>query len=177
MLPQLRRTDNDSVARSPQMNMSAASPSPSSLGARPVATSFRPGGSQGTSVIGVDLVIQGNLTSKGEIQIEGEVQGDIHAVHVVIGEKARVTGSVIAEECVIRGNLLGTVRSRRVILQGSAHVEGDIHHQTMAIEQGAFFEGKSRRTDDPLAGLSRTTPELVEATPPSSGPTTPPPLS
>jgi cytoskeletal protein CcmA (bactofilin family) len=102
-------------------------------------------------VIGVDLVIQGNLTSKGEIQIEGEVQGDIHAVHVVIGEKARVTGSVIAEECVIRGNLLGTVRSRRVILQGSAHVEGDIHHQTMAIEQGAFFEGKSRRSEDPMS--------------------------
>jgi len=30
-------------------------------------------------------------------------------------------------------------------------VEGDINHQSLAIEQGAFFEGKSRRSDDPLS--------------------------
>ncbi|WP_291177980.1 polymer-forming cytoskeletal protein [Hyphomicrobium sp.] len=133
-------------------------------------------------MIGVDLVIQGNLTSKGEVQIEGEVQGDIHATHVVIGERARVTGGVVAEECVIRGHLLGTVRGRRVLLQGSAHVEGDVYHQTMAIEQGAFFEGKSRRTDDPLAGLSRAAaPSESAAAAPApaatTSPATPPPLS
>lgn len=178
MLPQVRKPENDSVVRSqPHMqNINTSSSSPSSLGGvRPAAASFRPGGSSaGTSVIGVDLVIQGNLTSKGEVQIEGEIQGDIYATHVVIGERARVTGGVVAEECVIRGQLLGTVRGRRVLLQGSAHVEGDVYHQTMAIEQGAFFEGKSRRTDDPLAGLTRTTPEPVEAAP---GPTMPPPLT
>lgn len=179
MLPQFRKPENDSVVRSqPHMqNISTSpslSPSPSALGVRPAAASFRPGGSSGTSVIGVDLLIQGNLTSKGEVQIEGEVQGDIYATHVVIGERARVTGGVVAEECVIRGHLLGTVRGRRVLLQGSAHVEGDVYHQTMAIEQGAFFEGKSRRTDDPLAGLSRTTPEPVEAAP---GSAMPPPLT
>lgn len=124
-----------------------------------------------TSVIGPDLVIHGNLTSKGEVQIEGEVQGDIHATHVVLGERARVTGGIVAEECIIRGHLLGTIRGRRVLLQGSAHVEGDVYHQTMAIESGAFFEGKSRRTDDPLAGLSRTASE-----PASAGSATPPPL-
>jgi cytoskeletal protein CcmA (bactofilin family) len=108
-----------------------------------------------TSVIGPDLLIQGNLISKGEVQVEGEVQGDIHGSHIVIGEKARITGGIIAEECIIRGHVLGTVRGRRVLLQTSSHVEGDIYHQTVAIEQGAFFEGKSRRTDDPIAGISR----------------------
>jgi len=130
------------------------------------------------SVIGADLVIQGNLTSKGEVQIEGEVQGDIYGTHIVIGERARVTGGVIAEECVIRGHLLGTVRGRRVLLQSTSHVEGDVYHQTMAIEQGAFFEGKSRRTDDPLAGLGRGSeqrmPESVAAA--AQPPTPPPPL-
>jgi cytoskeletal protein CcmA (bactofilin family) len=151
MLPQFRKPETDS----PQSPLPSLSTPPSSLGSRHAGASFRPGGPSGASVIGVDLVIQGNLTSKGEVHIEGEVQGDIYATNVVIGERARVTGGVIAEECVIRGHLLGTVRGRRVLLQGSSHVEGDIYHQTMAIEQGAFFEGKSRRTDDPLAGLSR----------------------
>jgi cytoskeletal protein CcmA (bactofilin family) len=151
MLPQFRKPEPDS----PQSNVSSLSTTPSTLGPRQTAASFRPGGSSGVSVIGADLVIHGNLTSKGEVQIEGEVQGDIYGTHVVIGERARVTGGVVAEECVIRGHLLGTVRGRRVLLQSSSHVEGDIYHQTVAIEQGAFFEGKSRRTDDPLAGLSR----------------------
>lgn len=169
MLPQFRKPETDSL-RSPQppvipgLSMSASAPS--ALGRAPGA-SFRPGGPQGSSVIGADLVIHGNLTSKGEVQIEGEVQGDIHATHVILGENARVTGGIIAEECVIRGHLLGTIRSRRVLLQGTSHVEGDVYHQTMAIEQGAFFEGKSRRTDDPLAGLSRSV-ELGGASQPAT---------
>jgi cytoskeletal protein CcmA (bactofilin family) len=36
-------------------------------------------------------------------------------------------------------------------LQAQSHVEGDIFHQSLAIEQGAYFEGKSRRDDDPLS--------------------------
>ena len=124
MLPQFRKPETDS----PQSNISNLSAPPSTLGPRQTAASFRPGGPSGASVIGVDLVIHGNLTSKGEVQIEGEVQGDIHGTHVVIGERARVTGGVIAEECVIRGHLLGTVRGRRVLLQSSSHVEGDIFH-------------------------------------------------
>ena len=36
-------------------------------------------------------------------------------------------------------------------LQAQSHVEGDIFHQSLAIEQGAYFEGKSRRSDDPLS--------------------------
>jgi len=169
MLPQLRNPENDSVAKSQPFMQNAST---SSLGARPAGAAFRPGSSAMTSVIGTDLVIHGNLTSKGEVQIEGEVQGDIHATHVVLGERARVTGGIVAEECIIRGHLLGTIRGRRVLLQSSAHVEGDVYHQTMAIEQGAFFEGKSRRTDDPLAGLSRTTSEAA----PAAGPAMPPPL-
>lgn len=191
MLPQFRKPENDSIARSqppmtnpPMANM--ATPLPSTLGAGSAKSAFRPAGAATASVISADLVIQGNLISKGEVQIEGEVQGDVRATHVVIGERARVTGGVVAEECVIRGHLLGTVRGRRVLLQSSAHVEGDIYHQTVAIEQGAFFEGKSRRSDDPLAGVAHMTAGVSTATetedtaprlsPADTSATTPPPL-
>lgn len=107
------------------------------------------------SVIGPDLVISGNLISKGEVQIEGEVQGDVHATHVIVGEKARITGNILAEEVVVRGHLMGSIRGRRIMLQSTSRIEGDIFHQSLAIEQGAFFEGKSRRTQDPLAGVER----------------------
>jgi cytoskeletal protein CcmA (bactofilin family) len=107
------------------------------------------------SVIGPDLTILGNLVSKGEVHVEGEVQGDLHASHIMVGEKAKITGSIVAEEVVVRGHVMGSIRGRKVMLQSSSHVDGDIYHQTLAIEQGAFFEGKSRRSDDPTAGIAR----------------------
>ena len=185
MLPQFRKQETESLRSQPLTpNFSASLGSqPSSLGARPAA-SFRPGGPSTASVIGPDLVIHGNLTSKGEVQIDGEVQGDIHGTHIIIGESARVTGGIVAEECVIRGHLLGTVRGRRVLLQSTSHVEGDIYHQTMAIEQGAFFEGKSRRTDDPLAGIAlpepmqrETAAQAEQAEAAASMPSSPPPIT
>lgn len=87
------------------------------------------------------------------MQIDGEVQGDIRATNLIVGERARITGTIIAEEAVIRGQVMGSIRSRRVMLQSSSRVEGDIFHQSLAIEQGAFFEGKSRRSEDPMAGV------------------------
>ena len=78
------------------------------------------------STIGEDLVITGNVTSKGEIQLDGQLQGDIHCVSLVLGESSRLEGGVIAEDVVIRGRLIGTVRALRVTLQSKCHVEGDL---------------------------------------------------
>ena len=101
------------------------------------------------SVIGSDLTIMGNVISKGEVQVEGEVQGDINCLLLVVGEKAKITGGLVAEDVVVRGHVMGSIRGKRVTLQSCSHVEGDIYHQSLAIEQGADFEGKSRRTEDP----------------------------
>ena len=106
------------------------------------------------SIIGEDLMIVGNVTSNGEIQVDGEIQGDVHCGSLLLGETSKITGSVIAEDIVVRGRVTGSVRGLRVTLQAQSHVEGDIYHQSLAIEQGAYFEGKSRRSDDPFSGTA-----------------------
>ena len=68
-----------------------------------------------------------------------------------IGEHAHITGGVVAEDIVILGHVMGSVRGVRVSLQSTSHVEGDVRHEALVMEQGAFFEGKSTRSDDPLA--------------------------
>jgi cytoskeletal protein CcmA (bactofilin family) len=103
------------------------------------------------SIIGEDLTIIGKVTSKGEIQIDGEIEGDIHCSSLLLGEKSQVKGGVIAEDVVVRGHMAGSIRGLRVTLQAPSHVEGDIFHQSLAIEQGAYFEGKARRSDNPVA--------------------------
>ena len=102
------------------------------------------------SIIGEGLTITGNVASKGEIQVDGEIQGDIHCGSLLLGDTAQVVGDVIAEDIVVRGRVVGSIRGVRVTLQALSHIEGDIIHQSLAIEQGAYFEGKSRRTDNPL---------------------------
>ena len=133
----------------------APAPSPRS----PVPAPQRPAGRSidhaQPSTIGPDVTIIGNLVSKGELQIDGEVQGDLHGTHIVVGERAHIDGGVTGEEVVIRGHVSGSVRGRKVMLQSSSHVEGDIHHESFSIEQGAYFEGKSRRTANPLEGVDR----------------------
>jgi cytoskeletal protein CcmA (bactofilin family) len=103
------------------------------------------------SIIGEDLTITGNVTSKGEVQVDGEIQGDIHCSSLLLGDKSQVRGGVVAEDIVVRGHLVGSIKGLRITLQAPSHVEGDIFHQSLAIEQGAYFEGKSRRSDNPLA--------------------------
>jgi cytoskeletal protein CcmA (bactofilin family) len=121
---------------------------------RPAAPSPRPSVPAGASHIGEDLTIVGNLVSKGEVHIDGQIQGDLHAANVIIGENARITGGIVADEVIVRGGVSGSIRGRRVVLQSSSRVEGDVFHQQLGIEQGAYFEGKSRRVADPLTGVS-----------------------
>lgn len=122
---------------------------------RPRPAAVRPVDRTQPSMIGADVTIIGDLISDGELQIDGEVHGDLHGTHVVVGEKARIAGGIAAEEVVVRGWVEGAIRGRKIMLQSSSHVEGDVHHNQLAIEQGAYFEGKSRRTEDPLAGVER----------------------
>ena len=142
-----RKPDNAPSADPRRQPLSSAGP-PQIPNARP-AQARRASGV--ASVIGPDLSITGNLESAGEIQIEGEVQGDIHAGRIVVGEQASITGALIADEIVIRGNVQGSIRGNSVTFQAASRVEGDVFHKTLAIEQGAYFEGKSRRSDDPMA--------------------------
>jgi cytoskeletal protein CcmA (bactofilin family) len=103
------------------------------------------------SIIGEDLTIGGNVNCKGEIQVDGVIEGDVRCGSLLLGDKAHVTGNVTAEDVVVRGHLVGSIRGLRVTLQAQCHVEGDIFAQSLALEQGAHFDGRSRRSDNPLA--------------------------
>jgi cytoskeletal protein CcmA (bactofilin family) len=103
------------------------------------------------STISEDLTIIGNVTSKGEIHLNGQVQGDVHCVALVLGENAQLEGSVIADDVMVRGRLIGSVRALRVTLQSKSHVEGNLFHKSLAIEQGTHFEGESRPSENPLS--------------------------
>ncbi|WIV51808.1 polymer-forming cytoskeletal protein [Marivivens sp. LCG002] len=102
------------------------------------------------SVLSADLHVKGNLKTTGDIQVEGQVDGDIRAHLLTIGETATIKGEVVADDVVINGRIIGRVRGLKVRLTSTARVEGDIIHKTIAIESGAHFEGSVQRQDNPL---------------------------
>ena len=111
--------------------------------------------SSAPSIISADLVVSGTLTSTGDIQIDGKVEGDVHSAGLVIGDKAYIHGEIMAEEVTIRGRVHGSIRARKVLLCSTSHVEGNILHEAFAVETGAFFEGNCRHADNPLADESK----------------------
>lgn len=110
----------------------------------------RSSGRSAPGIISVDMTVSGDLRAAGDIQVEGTVAGDIECGSLIVGEKAEIKGNVLAEEVVIRGRVDGSIRARKVTLSSTSHVEGDILHQALAVETGAFFEGNCRHSDDPL---------------------------
>ena len=123
------------------------------------------------SLISADMVIRGAIESEGEVQFDGEIEGDIRAHGLVIGEGARVAGEVIADKVRVAGTVEGAIRAARVELAATALVEGDVIHTALAIEAGARFEGSVRHSDDPAGQCALPpAPRAVAApTPPARG--------
>jgi len=123
------------------------------------ATPAPPKAKPPASVLSADLQITGNIKTTGDINIEGNVEGDIRAHLLTVGEGATVKGECLADDVVVNGRVIGRVRGLKVRLTSTARVEGDIIHKTIAIESGAHFEGSVQRQEDPLNAKGGMTPK------------------
>jgi cytoskeletal protein CcmA (bactofilin family) len=93
------------------------------------------------SVISKALKITGQLESTEDIQIDGEIDGDVRGVGVKIGSNAKVKGTVYGDEVELAGTIEGKIEAKKVILTGTARMAGDVVHQDVRIESGAFIDG------------------------------------
>jgi len=97
------------------------------------------------SIVSADLTVTGDLVSAGEIQIDGRVEGDIKCTTLIIGISGAVTGEVNAKTVRMHGSVSGQVIAKSVFLASTARMVGDVTHESLAIEPGAFMEGHCRR--------------------------------
>ncbi len=97
------------------------------------------------SIIGADLSIVGDLSSEGEVQVDGFIDGDIRTKVLLIGESATVKGEIVGDTVRVYGKVDGQIKARAVILAKSAHVVGNILHENLSVEAGAFLDGHCKR--------------------------------
>ena len=102
------------------------------------------------SILCKDLQVIGQITSTGDIQIDGILDGDLRSHAVTVGQDAPITGELAGETVTIRGRVDGIIRARQVHLCATCEVNGDIYHEALAIETGAHLNGTVKREKDPL---------------------------
>ena len=102
------------------------------------------------TLIGEGTVITGELRFADGLRIDGEVVGDVIAAGegysiLVISEKARVTGKVIAGHVIVNGTVVGPIQSSALLeLQPRAQITGDVRYEVLEMHQGATIDGELR---------------------------------
>ncbi len=109
-------------------------------GPRLVGASKQP---RGVSVIGEDMEVVGCVRSSGVVKVSGTVLGDVLAdAQLLIAKGGRVEGDVCAREMVLNGEVCGSVvAEKRVEVQGSAVIHGNITTPQLMIHEGAAVDG------------------------------------
>jgi cytoskeletal protein CcmA (bactofilin family) len=144
----------------------------------PRASAPQPALSKTASVLAADLTFEGNLIGSGDLHVDGTVRGDVKVGRLIIGETGNVEGGVQADYVEIRGRVVGAVSGKQVKLVGTAFVDGDISHEQLSIDVGAYFQGRclqSRKIEPTPAPAPAATPAMMGFTTPSYAAPTPAP--
>ncbi len=97
------------------------------------------------SILSRDLVVTGEISTDGDVQIEGRLEGNIKATTLTIGEEGIVNGNIMAGKVLIRGKVTGKIDATTVELSETANVLADIVQDQLTIANGAFFDGNCSR--------------------------------
>jgi cytoskeletal protein CcmA (bactofilin family) len=99
------------------------------------------------SIITRDMHMLGNIISDGVVDFDGTLDGNIRCNIFTLRSTGAVKGEIVAGTVYIYGKVKGLIRAKNVHLYTSCNVEGIIMHEAITIEDGAFVDGKFKRTD------------------------------
>jgi len=120
------------------------------------------------TLIGNGTILEGTLTSRESICIEGTVRGKVLCEgSVIVGPKGRVDADIYAETVLVGGEVNGNIVSKsKLEITTNGKLRGDIKTGSLIIAEGVLFEGKcqmmtedhsSNRTDETLESTQQHT--------------------
>jgi cytoskeletal protein CcmA (bactofilin family) len=99
-----------------------------------------------STILGNDCKFTGDVEAKGTIRIDGEFDGKIISTDsVIVGNSGIVKGELHASHAMVSGTVEGNIfAKKKVELQSGSRLIGDVESMSLVIEDGVFFEGKSK---------------------------------
>ncbi|MGK0365324.1 MAG: cytoskeletal protein CcmA (bactofilin family) [Saprospiraceae bacterium] len=90
--------------------------------------------------------VEGNISSKSDIRIDGSISGTLKCeAKVIIGPTGKIDGEVFCQNAVIEGKFNGTLHVKDLLnIRESAHVEGNIRYSKLVVQMGAALIGDVR---------------------------------
>jgi cytoskeletal protein CcmA (bactofilin family) len=111
--------------------------------------------SDGTSLIGEGLNIEGDMVCKGSIEVAGIMNGNIKSVNLKILETGSIIGSVAAGKFEVFGFIEGEIYADDIVIGKTATIKGDVFFkESLKIDEGADVDGYIKRVNQ---GKSATT--------------------
>ena len=98
----------------------------------------------GSATIGKAVMIKGQIFSREDLVIDGEIEGTVEATdhRVTVGPNGKVHAGVKAREIVVLGAITGNVEAaEKIDIRKDAKLVGDIKTTRIVIEDGAYFKG------------------------------------
>lgn len=100
------------------------------------------------TLISVNVVVSGNISFTGGIQIDGCVRGDISAEEgdgslLRVSQQGKVIGQIYAPNVIVNGRVDGDVyAAEHLELSPSACITGDVYYRSIEMQRGAQVNGK-----------------------------------
>lgn len=117
------------------------------------------------SIISIGTKIKGNILGGDIIHIDGRLEGNVCCNELIIGVKGQVIGQVKAQTLNLYGSLHGTAEVENLFVAGTAHLVGDAVHTSIAIEPGAYIEGRCVRVAKQAASAESEAKPVVKKAP------------
>lgn len=96
-----------------------------------------------TTLIGEGCKVEGNFFIPTATRIDGIIKGNLTGDSgIVIGNKGRIEGNVVASEVVVYGNVTGNIETNKLELKKGCVIEGDLIVNNLVTEQGCTFNGR-----------------------------------
>lgn len=111
--------------------------------------------SDGTSLIGEGLNIEGDMVCKGSIEVAGIMSGNIKSVNLKVLETGSIIGGVAAGKFEVFGFIEGEIYADDIVIGKTATIKGDVFFkENLKIDEGADVDGYIKRVNQ---GKSATT--------------------
>jgi cytoskeletal protein CcmA (bactofilin family) len=115
---------------------------PSTRQSLPVEKKDAPRDKRHRSVLQSDLVITGDVTTTGFLELSGHVTGDVSADTLTLHEGSTLKGNATGKHISTDGTITGSIKADDVALQKRSKTQADISCDRFAVETGAVIHGK-----------------------------------